>query len=89
MTKLLRKSYRRYILQCAPLIRHQQRADMERLDLKEYEWKTVVRQLRPDDFDALVEMQRLCFPGMEVWKREQIEVPDYQMAPQVSNKEAY
>lgn len=45
---------------------------MEPLDLKEYEWKTIVRQLTMDDFDALVEMQLLCFPGMKPWQREQI-----------------
>ena len=27
--------------------------------------------------------------ALRSWKRDQIEVPDYQMAPQVSNKEAY
>lgn len=46
---------------------------MEPLDLKDYEWKTVVRPLTMDDFDALVEMQQLCFPGMQVWQRDQIE----------------
>ena len=43
------------------------------LDLKEFEWKTVVRPLTIDDFDALVEMQKACFPGMPTWKREHIE----------------
>ena len=46
---------------------------MEPLDLKEYEWKTLVRPLTMDDFDALVEMQQLCFPGMHPWQRDQIE----------------
>lgn len=46
---------------------------MEPLDLKEYEWKTVVRPLRMEDYEALVEMQQLCFPGMPTWTREQIE----------------
>jgi predicted amidohydrolase/ribosomal protein S18 acetylase RimI-like enzyme len=46
---------------------------MEPLDLKEFEWKTVVRPLTIDDFDALVAMQQKCFPGMESWGREQIE----------------
>ena len=46
---------------------------MESLDLKEFEWKTLVRPLRLDDFDALVELQKLCFPGMAVWHRSQIE----------------
>lgn len=46
---------------------------MEPLDLKEFEWKTVVRQLTIDDYDALVAMERKCFPGMETWKREHLE----------------
>lgn len=33
----------------------------------------VLRQLRMSDFDELVAMQALCFPGIEVWRREQIE----------------
>lgn len=46
---------------------------MEPLDLKEYEWKTIVRPLRLEDFDALVEMQQQCFPGMHPWEKDQIE----------------
>jgi len=46
---------------------------MEPLDLKEFEWKTVVRPLTIDDYDALIEMSRKCFPGMRAWGRDQIE----------------
>lgn len=46
---------------------------MKPLDLSEFEWKVVVRRLTIDDFDALVEMQQLCFPGMQPWGRDQIE----------------
>jgi len=46
---------------------------METIDLKEFEWKTRVRPLTMDDFDALVAMQSLCFPGMGLWQRDQIE----------------
>ncbi|MFT7642675.1 MAG: putative amidohydrolase/ribosomal protein S18 acetylase RimI-like enzyme [Pirellulaceae bacterium] len=46
---------------------------MEPLDLKEFEWKTAVRPLTIDDFDALVAMAEKCFPGMESWGRDQIE----------------
>ncbi len=46
---------------------------MEPLDLKDFERRTVVRQLRLDDFEALVELSRKCFPGMEPWTREHIE----------------
>ena len=46
---------------------------MTELDLKSFEWKTAVRPLKIEDFDALVEMQLLCFPGMHPWQRDQIE----------------
>lgn len=46
---------------------------MEPLDLKQFEWKIKVRPLTIDDFDALVEMEQLCFPGMPTWGREHIE----------------
>jgi predicted amidohydrolase/ribosomal protein S18 acetylase RimI-like enzyme len=45
---------------------------VEPLDLKEFEWKTIVRQLTIDDYDALVKMQERCFPGMQPWGRDQI-----------------
>ena len=46
---------------------------MDPLDLKEFEWKTVVRQLTIDDFDNLIELAKKCFPGMRPWGRDQIE----------------
>ncbi|MFN3151940.1 GNAT family N-acetyltransferase [Bremerella sp.] len=46
---------------------------MEPIDLKEYEWKTVIRPMRIEDYDALVEMQKACFPGMEPWSKAHIE----------------
>jgi predicted amidohydrolase/ribosomal protein S18 acetylase RimI-like enzyme len=45
----------------------------EPINLKEYEWKISIRPLTLDDFEALVEMQHLCFPNMHPWQREQIE----------------
>ena len=46
---------------------------MEPIDLTEFEWKTAVRPLSVGDYDALVAMQQKCFPGMETWRKEQIE----------------
>ncbi|WP_417849234.1 nitrilase-related carbon-nitrogen hydrolase [Thalassoglobus sp.] len=43
------------------------------IDLKEYEWKINLRQLTMDDFEDLIAMQERCFPGMTLWKRDQIE----------------
>jgi predicted amidohydrolase/GNAT superfamily N-acetyltransferase len=64
---------------------------MDAIDLKEYEWKIAVRPLRIEDFEDLIEMQRLCFPGMEVWDRSQIEsqiehFPQGQLAIEVDGK---
>lgn len=44
-----------------------------RIRLKDFERRTLLRPLRIEDFEALIEMQALCFPGMATWKREQIE----------------
>jgi len=46
---------------------------MTSLDLKKFEWNIFVRQLTIDDFDSLVEMAKICFPGLPAWSREQIE----------------
>lgn len=46
---------------------------MDQLDLQEYEWNVQVRQLRIEDFDALLALQSRCFPGMLAWERDQIE----------------
>ncbi|QDU36194.1 (R)-stereoselective amidase [Maioricimonas rarisocia] len=46
---------------------------MDKLNLKDFEWKTIVRPLRIDDFDALIDMQQRCFPSMQPWGRDQIE----------------
>jgi predicted amidohydrolase/ribosomal protein S18 acetylase RimI-like enzyme len=64
---------------------------MEPLDLREYEWKVTVRRLTMDDYDALVEMQRRCFPGMPTWTREQIAsqieiFPDGQLGVEIDGK---
>ena len=45
---------------------------MTSIDLKDHEWKTTLRRLTIDDYDDLVEMQKLCFPGMQPWDRDQI-----------------
>lgn len=42
------------------------------LDLAEFETKLVVRNLTDADFDALIELQKRCFPGMATWDEGQI-----------------
>lgn len=43
------------------------------LQLRDFETKMVLRGLRIEDFDDLIEMQTACFPGMETWGKDQIE----------------
>jgi len=61
------------------------------IDLREHEWRIEVRQIRIDDFDALVAMQEKCFPGMLPWARDQIEsqlatFPEGQLCVEVEGK---
>ncbi len=41
-------------------------------DLETFEKKLRIRTLAIEDFDQLVQLQLLCFPGMKPWQREQI-----------------
>ena len=43
------------------------------IDLNEYETRLIVRPMRLDDFERIVELQRKCFPNMQPWERGQIE----------------
>lgn len=47
--------------------------EMEPLDLKDFEWNIVVRQLQMDDYDDLVAMAQVCFPGIPPVSREQLQ----------------
>jgi len=46
---------------------------MTTLDLKQFEKQVIVRQVRLEDYDQLVQLQLKCFPGMKHWRREQIQ----------------
>lgn len=46
---------------------------MEPLDLAKFEWKTAVRQMTIDDFEALTILADKCFPGMPTFGREELE----------------
>lgn len=48
-------------------------APVPKIDLAEFETQLEVRPLRAEDYDQLVEMQTLAFPGMATWTREQVE----------------
>lgn len=45
---------------------------MKKINLKTLEKKIIVRELKPEDYDQLIELQKLCFPGMHTWKKEQL-----------------
>jgi predicted amidohydrolase/ribosomal protein S18 acetylase RimI-like enzyme len=45
---------------------------MTDLDLAKFEKVIVIRQIEEKDFDAIIELQKLCFPNMETWKIEQL-----------------
>jgi predicted amidohydrolase/ribosomal protein S18 acetylase RimI-like enzyme len=46
---------------------------MGKLNLKKFERAVTVRKLRLEDFDAVVALQRKCFPGMDPWTLEQFQ----------------
>jgi predicted amidohydrolase/ribosomal protein S18 acetylase RimI-like enzyme len=46
---------------------------MDIIDLQEFEYKVKVRNLQIEDFDSLINMQKICFPSMKTWTRENIE----------------
>ena len=64
---------------------------MSDLLLDDYERKIEIRPLRLEDFDTLVAMAELCFPGMKPWLREQIasqieRFPEGQFAIEIDGK---
>ena len=46
---------------------------MSTIDLTTFEKNIVIRPLVAGDYDQLVTLQAICFPGMKPWTREQIE----------------
>ena len=49
------------------------RVTMADIDLTTFERKIVVRQLRAEDFEAIVQLQRRCFPAMSTWTKAQFQ----------------
>nr|WP_154306714.1 carbon-nitrogen hydrolase family protein [Metabacillus lacus] len=43
------------------------------LDLKKFEKKMIIRTIEESDIDDIIALQRVCFPGMDPWKREHLE----------------
>lgn len=46
---------------------------MTEIKLEDIQKKIIVRPLRIDDYENLVELQQKCFPGMSLWKKEQFQ----------------
>ncbi|MCA8942869.1 MAG: GNAT family N-acetyltransferase [Planctomycetes bacterium] len=46
---------------------------MKEIDLAEFETHVKTRQLRPEDYETVVALQKACFPNMPTWSREQFE----------------
>lgn len=45
----------------------------EKLDLSKFEKKMIIRNIEHKDIEAILDMQKTCFPGMEPWKRGHLE----------------
>lgn len=46
---------------------------MKHLDLKDFEKKIAIRQIKLSDHGAIASMQLKCFPGMKPWSKEQLQ----------------
>lgn len=46
---------------------------MKEIDLKDFEWNLILRDLTLDDHPAVVRLQQICFPGIPPWTFEQFE----------------
>ena len=41
--------------------------------LAQFEKKMIIRNIESADFDKIIELQLICFPNMDPWKRSQLE----------------
>ncbi|RFU71437.1 GNAT family N-acetyltransferase [Peribacillus saganii] len=46
---------------------------MNKLDLQKFEKKMEIRKMEYKDIDEIIALQAVCFPGMEPWRRDQLE----------------
>ena len=45
------------------------------VDLSSFEVSMVIRQMKEDDVKRILNMQELCFPGMDPWEESHLEKP--------------
>lgn len=43
------------------------------VELSKYEMHMIIRPMRHEDIDEILEIQQICFPGMDPWKRSQLD----------------
>lgn len=48
-------------------------ASMKDVDVRQFEKRIKLRVLKPEDYEAIVALQRECFPDMKTWTREQFD----------------
>jgi predicted amidohydrolase/GNAT superfamily N-acetyltransferase len=46
---------------------------MKDVDIRQFEKRIKLRVLKPEDYEAIVALQRQCFPDMKTWTREQFD----------------
>ncbi|MBU8908824.1 bifunctional GNAT family N-acetyltransferase/carbon-nitrogen hydrolase family protein [Desertibacillus haloalkaliphilus] len=46
---------------------------MSKIDVSKFEKIIEIRNIERDDFEDLIELQKLCFPNMDPWKKEHLE----------------
>ncbi|MBO8171914.1 MAG: bifunctional GNAT family N-acetyltransferase/carbon-nitrogen hydrolase family protein [Bacillaceae bacterium] len=44
-----------------------------KIDLSRFEKKIILRNIKPEDIDDIIALNKVCFPNMETWKREELE----------------
>lgn len=45
---------------------------MSKIDVSQFENKVELRHIKASDIDALLKLQKVCFPGMVPWKKDQL-----------------
>lgn len=64
---------------------------MKTRDLKNFQKKIIIRQLKIEDYEDLVAIEHKCFPGMKPWRRDHIEshlniFPEGQIVVEINGK---
>ncbi|GEN82718.1 hypothetical protein SLU01_10300 [Sporosarcina luteola] len=44
----------------------------EEIDLSSFEMSMIIREMKEDDIKKILNMQEVCFPGMDPWEEEHL-----------------